>query len=254
MKVLLILIDGMRPDSLTDAVYAQKWIKKSSYAPDAQTVFPSVTLPCHMSLFHSVNPERHGITTNTYTPQVRPVDGLCEVLKKNNKRCAFFYNWEELKDLSRPDSMTFAYFCSGHTFGYETANRVVTDAAVKHLSEYDIDFAFLYLGWSDMAGHTYGWMSDEYIEAVQKSWYEADRIISSLSDEYTVIVTADHGGHDRMHGSDCPSDMTIPIMFYGQPFKAGKRLENVNIKDIAPTIVRLFDIEPDREWEGKSLI
>lgn len=59
MKVLLALLDGMRPDSITNV-------------PEAQTVFPSVTLPCHISLFHSVDPDRHGITTNTYTPQVRP--------------------------------------------------------------------------------------------------------------------------------------------------------------------------------------
>ncbi len=56
----------------------------------AQTVTPSVTLPCHMSLFHSVTPQRHGTTTNTYAPQVRPVRGLCEVLAAAGKRCAFF--------------------------------------------------------------------------------------------------------------------------------------------------------------------
>ena len=37
---------------------------------------PSVTLPCHMSLFHSVDPDRHGITTNGYVPQVRPIKGM----------------------------------------------------------------------------------------------------------------------------------------------------------------------------------
>ena len=106
-KVLLILVDGMRPDGLLGCgnAFADTLLEHAQYALDAQTVMPSVTLPCHMSLFHSVTPERHGILTNTYVPQVRPVRGLCEVLRAAGKTCAFFYNWEELKDLSRPDSL-----------------------------------------------------------------------------------------------------------------------------------------------------
>lgn len=90
MRVLLILVDGMRLDALTDIPVAQGIIKQSAYTMSAKTVFPSVTLPCHMSLFHSVDPSRHGITTNVYTPQVRPINGLCEVLAINNKKVRFF--------------------------------------------------------------------------------------------------------------------------------------------------------------------
>ena len=77
-KVMLVLIDGMRPDSLpaVDHPFYHELLKTSRYSLRMQTVMPSVTLPCHMSLFHSVTPERHGILTNTYVPQVRPVNGL----------------------------------------------------------------------------------------------------------------------------------------------------------------------------------
>ena len=50
-------------------------MKTATYSLTAQTVMPSVTLPCHMSLFHSVEPLRHGTTDNVYMPQVRPVKG-----------------------------------------------------------------------------------------------------------------------------------------------------------------------------------
>ena len=131
MRVLLILVDGMRPDSLTDIQKAQEIIKKSSYTMEAKTVTPSVTLPCHMSLFHSVDPSRHGTTTNTYAPQVRPINGLCEVIKYNNKSSAFFYNWEELRDLSRPDSLSFSYFCRDIDIGFDKADKIITDAAIE---------------------------------------------------------------------------------------------------------------------------
>ena len=66
-KVILILVDGMRPDGMMGCgnPFAEKLIKESTYSLTAQTVMPSVTLPCHMSLFHSVDPTRHGIVTNT---------------------------------------------------------------------------------------------------------------------------------------------------------------------------------------------
>ena len=106
-KVILILVDGMRPDGMMGCgnPFAEKLIKESTYSLKAQTVMPSVTLPCHMSLFHSVDPTRHGIVTNTYVPQVRPIEGLFDRLDKFDKKCAFFYTWEELRDLSRPDHL-----------------------------------------------------------------------------------------------------------------------------------------------------
>ena len=92
MKTILILVDGMRPDALDNIEIAQKIIKKSTYTMNAQTVFPSVTLPCLISLFHSVAPDRHGTTTNVYTPQVRPIRGICEVLKGYGIVCAIIFS------------------------------------------------------------------------------------------------------------------------------------------------------------------
>ena len=60
MKTLLILADGMRPDSIQDLAFTEKLRKTASYSMKAASVMPSVTLPCHMSIFHSVDPIRHG--------------------------------------------------------------------------------------------------------------------------------------------------------------------------------------------------
>lgn len=78
-KAILILADGMRPDALQACgnPYAMELCAKSAHTMQAKTVMPSVTLPCHMSLFHSVTPQRHGILSNVYVPQVRPVTGIC---------------------------------------------------------------------------------------------------------------------------------------------------------------------------------
>ncbi len=254
MKTVLILVDGMRPDSITNIEKAQNVIKKSAYTMKAQTVYPSVTLPCHISLFHSVTPQRHGTTTNVYMPQVRPINGLCEVLRQADKKCAIFYNWEEIRDVSRPNSLVHSSFWAGKRVGYKQAGEILTDELIDYLKNQETDFTFLYLGYTDMAGHNHGWMTPEYMEAVERSWDNIEKIMSALGDEYTYIITADHGGHDRTHGSDMPEDMLIPVIINGKDFEKGEITSDVNIMDIAPTIAVLAGVNPDSEWEGKALI
>lgn len=254
-KVLLILVDGMRPDIVTACnPYGSFLLKQGSYCLEATTVFPSVTLPCHMSLFHSVTPDRHGILTNTYVPQSRPVKGLCEQLSDAGKTCAFFYNWEELRDLSRPGSLSYSYFVSGERTSYEKANEMVTQNALSCIAEEKPDFAFVYLGYPDHAGHTHGWMSEPYTRSCSLSLDEIHLLVDRFFAEYSIIITADHGGHGRDHGTKMPEDMLIPVICIGPDFVRNRTLSDVNICDIAPTITALMGVSAPREWEGKSLL
>lgn len=255
-KVVLILADGMRPDSLEKSghPFIEEMKAKGSYTLDAQTVMPSVTLPCHMSLFHSVPPERHGILENIYTAQVRPIAGLFEQLSANHKVCGLFHNWSELRDLARPGSLAHSCFISGGVYTYEASNKMLTDRAIEYINEQSPDFTFLYLGLVDEVGHRHGWMSAEYIQSVYDSWVCIEKTVRSIPEEYTVIVTSDHGGHDRSHGTNMPEDMTIPILMQGRSFAPGKLIPDANIIDIAPTITKLLDVQSNKDWEGKSLI
>ena len=133
MRVILVLADGMRPDAIVDIPSVKKLAERSAHTLHGQTVFPSITLPCHMSLFHSVDPERHGTTTNIYAPQVRPVEGLFDVLNKAGKQCGMFYDWEELRDLCRPGALTKSCLFSQYSYGWENTNNMVTDAAIESL-------------------------------------------------------------------------------------------------------------------------
>lgn len=48
--------------------------------------------------------------------------------------------------------------------------------------------------------------------------------------------------------------MTIPIVFRGRRFPAGKALESLHILDIAPTILDIMGLEPGDGWEGHSIL
>lgn len=253
-KVILISIDGMRPDGLLTCgnPYVDTMRAEATYSLDVQTVFPPVTLPCHISMFHSVPPERHGITTNTYVPQMRPVEGLGKRLKHAGKVNAMFYGWGPLRDISRPSDFHYAEFAGIHML--ERCDDYLTDRAIACVRERHPDFVFLYLGTTDEVGHDSGWMCPPYLEALAIAIDDVKRVREACGDEYSIIVTADHGGHDRMHGADIPEDMTIPMFCFGDAFERGKQFRGGSILDVAPTIVDLFGIEPNEDWEGKSLL
>jgi predicted AlkP superfamily pyrophosphatase or phosphodiesterase len=254
-KVILISIDGMRPDGLARCghPFAEEVRKLGSWTQDAHTVFPSVTLPCHMSLFHSIPPERHGMTTNVYMPPVRPVKGLFEQVKSAKKKAAMFYGWEPLRDVARPESLKFAEFIYAYT--EESADTSLTDSALARIQKSKPDFVFLYMVDTDeKGGHDNVWMSEEYLRRVSIAVDNIRRVIESCGDEYTVVITADHGGHDRTHGTDMPEDTTIPMFYVGKDFPAGQRFSGGSILDIAPTVAKLMGAFPAPEWEGKALI
>jgi len=83
------------------------------------------------------------------------------------------------------------------------------------------------------------------------------QVVAVLGEGSTVSVTADHGGHERSHGTDLPEDMTIPVVIApagGAALAgAGEITEPVSILDVAPTIVGLLGLRVPEEWEGRGL-
>ncbi len=256
-KVLLILVDGMRPDSipLCGNHPFQNYFETGAYTYTAQTTYPPVTLPAHMSLFHSVKTERHGVWTNTFVPQNHPITGLFETLDAAKKRSAVFYSWQPLQDMwTGANSVSFSWMMNLHNYR-KTMNVDIaeTEACKAHITAYAPDFVWLYLGMVDEFGHDFGWMSPEYLESVRIAADCCMDMVNYLPLEYSVIITADHGGHERNHGDNVPEDMTIPLSCHGSMFESGKVLKDVNIIDIAPTITDILGIVPDPDWEGRSL-
>ena len=255
-KVILISIDGMRADGVQQCgnPYVEELKRLGSYTFDAQTVFPSVTLPCHMSMFHSVPPTRHGITTNEYVPPVRPIKGLFEQIRKAKGKSTMYYGWEPLRDVARPLSLVSAEFVNAYSA--EHTDGILTDRMLRYLDENsNVDFVFLYMVETDeKGGHDSGWMTETYLDYINHAISNVKRVIEACGDRFTVIVTADHGGHDRAHGTDLPEDMTIPMFFVGKAFEAGRELHGVSLLDLAPTIADIMGVSPAEEWEGKSLL
>lgn len=254
-RVILFLVDGMRADSINSipTPTMDRVCTRGLSTLQARTVMPSITLPCHVSLFFSVPPTRHGILTNTWTPMARPLPGLFDVLHQQGLQTASFYNWEQLRDLSRPGSLDFSLMMSNLYESNGAGDSELADYAIKWLKSHVFDFAFIYLGQTDEIAHREGWMSKQYLKSIQNADSIMGRVMDELSGDITYFITSDHGGHDRTHGTEMKSDMTIPLLIQGSGLTSDKLLSPlVSIMDIAPSILSLFEIPKPREWEGDN--
>ena len=253
-KVILISIDGMRPDGMQHCgnPYVKTLEKICAYTYTAESMNPTVTLPCHFSMAHSVAPQRHGILTNTYIPQVRPVKGIFEKVRYAKGFPAIFQAWDPIRDIALPGM--FKYSLHIHVDSEESTDTYLTDAAIDFISKKKPDLVFLYLVETDeKGGHSKGWMSEEYLRRISVALDNAKRVIELFGNEYSVIVMSDHGGHDRLHGTIEPEDMTIPLFFYGKDFAPGMINKKLSLLDIAPTIAKIMEIEAEPEWEGEPI-
>ena len=115
-KVILISIDGMRPDGMQNCgnEYVKELEKICAYTYSASSMTPSVTFPCHFSMAHSVTPQRHGILSNTYVPQVRPVCGIFEKISAYGGASAMYYGWEPLRDIALPGTLKYATYINAY--------------------------------------------------------------------------------------------------------------------------------------------
>ena len=252
--VVLVTIDGARPDGIAKAPTPNidRLVKDGAHTWTARSVMPSITLPCHTSIFRGVSPQRHGITSNHFSPMARPVPSLFDIAHLAGKKTAMFYNWLQLRDVADPDSVHTSY-CQLNT-NSPHGDRHITEAAIQAVQREEFDFLFLYLGHVDWTGHEYGWMTDEYLQAVSN----ADSCLGRFTDcmiglkrPIDLMVLADHGGHDRGHGTECPEDMTIPLLMWGYRIEAGVEIKRpVSLLDVAPTLANLLGLQPAREWEG----
>jgi len=175
-----------------------------------------------------------------------------EVAKVGEKRGAFFYNGEQLRDLARPGNLLYSHFRNS---AYDEDGD---DESVAHASQFiqkeNPDFLFLYIDTVYMAGHAYGWMSDQYLRQLERVDSLLTGFFDALPSDYTAIVHNDYGGHDRNRGTDSEEDMIILWIATGPNIRKGYTTQSqVSLLEAAPTIAKLLELKPHHDGEGKCV-
>ena len=258
-SVVLFVVDGLRPDGLkrADTPHIDDLVNNGTYTFKARTVMPSITLPCLASMFLGTEPERHGITTNTWNEAARSIPSIIDLIHSEGMTTSSFYNWEPLRDLSKPGSLNASFFLNNCE--EPQGDLEIARLAADYLSKKPVSFAFIYLGYTDAAGHKYGWMTARYFEAVENADIAIGEVLEAVDKAGAVgntvfIVTSDHGGHDKTHGTEMLEDMIVPWIISGSEIPSGLELKDpVNIIDTAPTVAALLGIDQPKEWTGRVI-
>jgi predicted AlkP superfamily pyrophosphatase or phosphodiesterase len=255
---VFMILDGVRPDALQQAATPnlEKLLAKSSYTMTAQSVMPCVTITSHTSMFYSASPEKHGVSGVGQVTKVEH-NGLIEQLKAANKKSVAFINWDPLRTISRPLTISASFMAnivSGYVDGEFVGDKFILEHASRELHKAIYDFAFVYWGTTDECGHKFGWMSDEYIRQIEIVDGYIGELLTALPEDTTILVQSDHGGHDYGHGLDIPEDMTIPWFITGPNIKQNYEIQMpVTLLNTAPTLARVLEIEPSSHWEGQCI-
>lgn len=260
--VVVISLDGLRPDAIDKfgAKTLQRLMREGSYTLDARTILPSKTLPSHTSMLTGVTPSSHGVTWNSEQMdeqgyvKVPTVFGLA---KAAGLRTAAFFSKTKFEHLAVPASLDYSRAPRGGLLNASfTANRTtqLVEEYLESAAE-SPNLLFVHIGEADFAGHAYGWMSGTYGQAVRS----ADKAVADVLDEandrfgagnYTVIVSADHGGNGRDHGSDDPRDTTIPWITWGKGVQQGVLPTGIRTMDTAATALWLLGVAVPADWSG----
>lgn len=261
--VVLVSIDGLRPDAIETfhTPTLQRLMREGSYTMAARTITPSTTLPSHTSMLTGQPPERHGVLWNSVADAGADLIGVPTVFglaRLRGYRTAAFFSKAKFRTLQLPGTLDYSQ-APGGWFGRWNSDRTVTDVQA-HLTKSRPNLVFVHLSDPDRAGHGAGWMSDAYGRAVVAVDSQMTRLASSAEGafgkgNYTMIVTADHGGHEFGHGSDDPRDVTIPWIAWGRGVKSGElQGASVHTTDTASTVLWLLGVDEPADWSGTPVL
>ena len=262
-RVILLVLDGLRPDAIDTLPLATLHAlrARAAHAMHARTVTPSVTAAAMASLLTGVPPAAHGVCSDRFHIPRRRVslEPLASILGRAGVRTTAFVR--ELPRLYRSLALRIARHLgiADARFGGRRARDLLL-AARATLTAPARGLVLLHWPDADLAGHEHGWMSTRYADAARDLDHNLGELLATVRlDRHPttmLVVVADHGGggaRPREHDSSHPLDMTIPVLLAGAGVTAGAIRDHVSLLDVPPTIAAAFGVTPPALWPGRVL-
>lgn len=131
----------------------------------------------------------------------------------------------------------------------------IKDSIIPEINSNSADFICLNFANPDMVGHTGNF--DAAVKACETVDTCLKEIVeSSINNNYSIIIIADHGNSDVMKnndGSPNTAHTTNPVPIIVIDSKTDKVNDGI-LADIAPTILNIMDIDIPEKMSGKILI
>jgi hypothetical protein len=259
-KVLIIGIDGMRPDVLfsANAPNLQALIRSGAYASDAAADNLAPGGPGWASALTGIWHGRHAPPGSATAAGGAPPDPAFFARIEQTRpdlRTACIVNWDQGLDrlLSGIDQAS--------TPGSDDS---VASRAATLLMRGDPDVLFLHFGEPGLAGSRFGFsrFSPPYRHAVARTDARIGQVLEALQarpalygEEWLILCTTDHGSGRRRYGQETPASRNAFLLVSGNGSSRGSTIPGASLVDLAPTVMAFLGlpVDPLWGWEGRPV-
>lgn len=274
--VFIISFDQAGNDSVAKAAMPlfKAMAAEGAHTWEAYTIVPSITLPSHVSMLTGVGIQKHQVLWNEWD-ETRPkltVSTIFHLAKERGLTTAMI--------AGKPKFITFREAGGLDTFVIpENAKAAGIGAAVAELlKKQQPNLVFIHFADPDTTGHQFGVNSPEKMQALADcdqalAVIRAAIAAAGIADSSVMILTADHGGHDRpaaeiadrvkrglppapgTHGAPDSSDVIIPWIAWGKGAKHGFTVTAPVVQyDTAATALWLLGVPVPESFWGRPVV
>lgn len=220
-KVLIIGVDGCRPDGITAAntPNLDALMANATYSLDARCLFTTSSGPGWTSMLSGVWQDKHNVTNNSYSsPNFGTYPHFFKRIEQANPnyRTVSIVQWNPIND--HMASLEADVVINSDT------DEDVKNAVANELVNNDPTVLFVQLSNVDFAGHATGFTPDNpnYIDAIETVDTQIGAMISALKNRDTyndenwlILLSTDHGGLGTTHGGPSDEERTIFVIASG---------------------------------------
>jgi len=211
--VVVISVDALHPDAVGSGSCPNifRLADGGFFSRDALSTDPPKTLIAHTAMLTGMSPDKNGKKDNEWKPGEAKAaqDTLLSYAGKKGYSTSLIYSKKKLGYLGKD--------ADREIFSAEDA----VDAAVSVLNPEEKQFIFLHISGLDTEGPVSGWMSAEYMDEFSFIDEQLGALFNKIkkSPSYLIVVTSDHAGHEKIHGSDHPEDYKRPLIIFSSEGK-----------------------------------
>jgi predicted AlkP superfamily pyrophosphatase or phosphodiesterase len=236
-NVIIISIDALHPAALnagtTPTLYGE--MRQGAYTLEGQSTNPPLTLISHTAMFTGLGPDKSGKSDNQWQPGEPTIERrtIFNSARQKGFQTGFYYSKQKL-----------GYLVNEAVDVYRWSRDDAIDFAEAFVRKPGRHFVFVHVSGLDFVGPEHGWLSAEYMEELSYIDEYLTPLIRLVKEQknFVIIITSDHAGHDKIHGSQHPEDFRLPFIAHSDIMKL-KNIQNTrysvaDLKDILDRVLK----------------
>ncbi|MCG3171909.1 MAG: hypothetical protein GMKNLPBB_00050 [Myxococcota bacterium] len=262
-RVLIIGIDGLRPDALQAAGTTALALlqRKGAWTMKAGTQLDAITKsgPGWASILTGAEAGKHRVDSNDDLAEINHAEyptlaGRADML---GIPAVFASQWIKLANLIEERRRKDIKLGEA---------RDVAEFMADMIRRKNLALHFIHFDDVDRNGHLTGFSVEnpDYLRAIRSVDRHAGNLLNAILDRPDIVredwligVTTDHGGEGNDHGPKNAANRTIPLIFAGPSIARGEMPgEGYSQMDVYPTAFAFLGHAPRPDWklDGKNLV